>query len=62
MQEFILILVAIFVLFRIFGRPNIIYFNQHHHGQSPDNKPKANRSKHKNANDDGEYVDYEEIK
>jgi hypothetical protein len=45
MQEFILTLVVIFVLFKVFGRANVIYYNQHHHHQN-----------------DGNYVDYEEIK
>jgi hypothetical protein len=65
MQEFILILVVIFVLFKIFGRPTVIHYQQHHHTHhnSGDkikvhtNKPPKNK-----ANDEGEYVDYEEIK
>jgi hypothetical protein len=37
MQEFILTLVVIFVLFKVFGRPTVINFNQHNH-QKPDGK------------------------
>lgn len=65
MQEFILILVAIFVLFKIFGRANVIHYQQHHHNyhQTNDkikvNHPKSPKNK---APDDGEYVEYEEIK
>ncbi|HRG59527.1 MAG TPA: hypothetical protein PK323_11265 [Bacteroidia bacterium] len=65
MQEFILTLVVIFVLFKVFGRSNIIYYNQHHHAHHHnDGKIKVHHSKEKknNKNDDGEYVDYEEIK
>jgi uncharacterized membrane protein len=65
MQEFILILVVIFVLFKIFGRANVIYYNQHHHNHhEPKSKVKVNahRSNNKHSNDDGEYVDYVEIK
>jgi uncharacterized membrane protein len=63
MQEFILTLVVIFVLFKVFGRPTVINFNQHNH-QKPDGKIKvtASNNKKNQANDDGEYVDYEEIK
>lgn len=63
MQEFILTLVVIFVLFKVFGRPTVINFNQHHH-QKPDGKinVSSSKSKNKHANDEGEYVDYEEIK
>jgi hypothetical protein len=65
MQEFILTLVIIFVLFKVFGRPNVIHFNQHHHNhQKPDGKIKvtATNNKNKPSSDEGEYVDYEEIK
>jgi hypothetical protein len=64
MQEFILILVAIFVLFKIFGRPTVIYFNQHHHNHQASNKPKVDihHNKKNKGGDEGEYVDYEEIK
>lgn len=63
MQEFILTLVFIFVLFKVFGRPTVINFNQHNH-QKPDGKIKVNatNSKNKPSHDEGEYVDYEEIK
>jgi hypothetical protein len=63
MQEFILTLVVIFVLFKVFGRPTVINFNQHNH-QKPDGKIKvtASNNKKNHSNDDGEYVDYEEIK
>jgi len=65
MQEFILTLVVIFVLFKVFGRPNVIHFNQHHHNhREPEGKINVTSSKNKNNHqkDDGEYVDYEEIK
>jgi hypothetical protein len=65
MQEFILTLVVIFVLFKIFGRPSVIHFNQHHHNhQKTDGNIKVTNSNNKNkySNDEGEYVDYEEIK
>ena len=65
MQEFILTLVVIFVLFKVFGRSTVIHFNQHHHThREPEGKIKvtAPGKKNKNFNDDGEYVDYEEIK
>jgi hypothetical protein len=65
MQEFILTLVVIFVLFKVFGRPNVIHFNQHHHNhQEPNVKIKSSKQNGKNSNnnDEGEYVDYEEIK
>ena len=65
MQEFLLTLVVIFVLFKIFGRPTVINYNQHHHNHHQDNgKVKITTPKAKNnrANDEGEYVDYEEIK
>jgi hypothetical protein len=65
MQEFILTLVVIFVLFKVFGRSNVIHFNQHHHNHQSNNgeiKIKPHNSKNKRSNDEGEYVDYEEIK
>ncbi len=65
MQEFILTLVVIFVLFKIFGRSNVIHFNQHHHHTNDGNaniKVNKHNSKKNSSNDDGEYVDYEEIK
>lgn len=65
MQEFILTLVVIFVLFKVFGRPNVIYYNQHNHNQqAPQDKMKVNsrNAKNNSSNDEGEYVDFEEIK
>lgn len=65
MQEFILTLVVIFVLFKVFGRAHVINFNQHHHNHNDDNgkvKIDTRNAKKNRSNDDGEYVDYEEIK
>jgi len=65
MQEFILILVVIFVLFKIFGRPNVIHFNQHNHTHPQAHskaKVNAKNTSNNSQHDDGEYVDYEEIK
>jgi hypothetical protein len=65
MQEFILTLVVIFVLFKVFGRANVINFNQHHHNHNEGNgkvKIDTRNTKNKPSHDDGEYVDYEEIK
>ncbi|MCC6253152.1 MAG: hypothetical protein IT238_11905 [Bacteroidia bacterium] len=65
MQEFILVLVVIFVLFKIFGRPNIIYFNQYHqkyNKSQPEVKVNPPKPQKKYDDNDGEYVDFEEIK
>jgi hypothetical protein len=63
MQEFILTLVVIFVLFKVFGRAHVINFNQHNHHQDNGKvKITPRNSKNKPSNDEGEYVDYEEIK
>jgi hypothetical protein len=65
MQEFVLTLVVFFVLFKVLGeyRKNK-EIHIHYHGTKQD---KNNPSNIKNTgkskpNDDGEYVDYEEIK
>ncbi len=74
MQDFLLTLVIIFVLFRIFGRnssapKSTMHFTQNNF-TSPSKKPdgkvsidhipenKASKSK---TNDPGDYVDYEEV-
>ncbi len=65
MQEFILTLVVIFVLFKIFGRSNVFNFNQHNHtNKTYTNKvsPPPNQPKSKIPIDEGEYIDFEEIK
>lgn len=63
MQEFILTLVVIFVLFKVFGRAHVINFNQHNHHQDNGKiKITPRNSKNNRSNDEGEYVDYEEIK
>ncbi len=74
MQEFILTLVIVFVLFRIFSSNSSssrssFNFTQNNYNQKQDkseeagkvsiNKPDSNLSKNK---DIGEYVDYEEVK
>lgn len=74
MQEFILTLVIVFVLFRIFisnssSSRGSFNFIQNNYNQKQDkreevgkvsiNKPDSNPSKNK---DIGEYVDYEEVK
>ena len=74
MQEFILTLVVFFVLFRVLGevRGNrgpvkIFYFNQRpqepkqQQNHEPVVNPKSTNRKI-SKEDDGEYVDYEEIK
>lgn len=74
MQEFILTVVAIYVLFRIFGsaRSHTYTFNQHnYHKQEEqrrdgkikiDHVPEKKATKGDKDKDGGEYVDYEEIK
>jgi hypothetical protein len=74
MQEFILTLVVFFVLFRVLGevRGNrgpvkIFYFNQrpdaNQRNQKQETTVNTNSSKKKiSKDDDGDYVDYEEIK
>lgn len=78
MQEFLLTLVVVFVLFRIFGKSraqsstNYYTFNQNNFTKKetpkqPDGKVRIDKmpnanSSKKNTNDSGDYVDYEEIK
>lgn len=74
MQEFILTLVVFFVLFRVLGEARgnkgpikIFYFNQRPDAQKqaepPVNDIRSSSAKKKiSRDDDGEYVDYEEIK
>jgi hypothetical protein len=75
MQEFILTLVVAFILFRVF-RTNVTVYNfngqqPNQHKQSPpQQKPEGKitidkqpfSTKKKNNDDEGEYVDYVEIK
>ncbi|MES2837234.1 MAG: DUF4834 family protein [Bacteroidota bacterium] len=78
MQEFLLTLVVVFVLFRIFGKSrvqsstNYYTFNQNNFTKKetpkqPDGKVRIDKmpnanSSKSNTNDSGDYVDYEEIK
>lgn len=65
MQEFLLVLVVIFVLFKVFGRPNVINFNNYTNGgkkQDPSVKVSGQKPSNSKNFDDSEYVDYEEIK
>jgi hypothetical protein len=68
MQEFILTLVVAFILFRVF-RTNVTVYNfngqqPNQHKQSPpQQKPEGKITiENKNNDDEGEYVDYVEIK
>lgn len=71
MQEFILVIVVIFVLFRIMGSTRVVYHsnvsNKENTNRPPEghvtiNKIPANSAKNKPHHDSGDYVDYEEIK
>jgi len=70
MQEFILTLVVIYVLFKIFGNTRTFTFTQNNY-QGTEKKTKEGQihidrkpgEKKRNKDDDeGEYIDYEEIK
>jgi hypothetical protein len=74
MQEFLLTLVVIFVLFKIFGnnsslKGNVYTFTQNNYNPQNDKKQEGKvsidgkpGSKPTRTKEDGEYVDYEEIK
>lgn len=78
MQEFLLTLVVVFVLFRIFGKSrtqsgtNYYTFNQNNFSKKetpkqPDGKVNIDKmpnskSTQNNGKDSGDYIDYEEIK
>jgi hypothetical protein len=75
MQDFLLTLVIIFVLFRIFGRNSStpksnFHFTQNNFTSSekkPDGKVKVdfipeNKSGKSTPSDSGDYVDYEEVR
>ena len=71
MQEFLFTIVIIFIIFRLFRGNVFIYkFNANHQRphegkQKQEGEITIENSKNKNLNknkDDGEYVDYEEIK
>ncbi len=74
MQDFLLTLVVIFVLFRIFGNStkpsssnfNFTQNNFNNHGKKPQGEVTVesipeNKSRNKSSNN-GDYVDYEEVK
>lgn len=74
MQDFLLTLVIVFVLFRIFGRSSAtpkstVHFTQNNFNASekkPDGKVSVdyipeNKSTKSKTNDSGDYVDYEEV-
>jgi hypothetical protein len=71
MLKFIFTLIVIWVLFKIFGNTKVYHF--HHTQQRPPEeaykpdgkitiKKTDDASSKNNKNDDGEFVDYEEIK
>jgi hypothetical protein len=74
MQEFILTLVVFFVLFKVLGEfsgnkgpVKIFYFNQrnpndHNNKGTESTVQKKSPEKKINKDDEGEYIDYEEIK
>lgn len=76
MQDFLLTLVVLFVLFRIFGKSNPsasnsnIHFTQNNFNgaeKKPDGKVSVdyipeNKSTKSNQSNSGDYVDYEEVK
>ena len=74
MQEFLLTIAVIFILFRLFRGSFFIYrfngnnqkpFNQYHDKKKQEGEITIENTNDKNlnkSNDDGEYVDYEEVK
>ncbi|GAB4147519.1 MAG: hypothetical protein Fur0041_21500 [Bacteroidia bacterium] len=77
MQEFFFTVLAIWVIWRLFSAFSessssqrsgpMIYYNQHHHYHNKEKEgevnisQKAQQSSPKKSDNDGEYVDYEEI-
>ncbi len=75
MQDFLLTLVIVFVLFRIFGRgstapKSTLHFTQNNYNQSekkPDGKVSVDfipesKSGSSSKKDAGDYIDYEEVR
>ena len=72
MQEFLFTAIAIIILFRLFRGSVFIYKNQHPYNNQYQQQQKREgeitieetqkRKGNKNTKEDGEYVDYEEIK
>jgi hypothetical protein len=69
MQEFILTLVVFFVLFRIIGefssRRVDIHVHKHEHRTRPEGEVTITKTQNPNkpsSSNQGEYVDYEEVK
>jgi hypothetical protein len=70
MQEFILTVVVIFVLFRVFGNSRVVFHHHTHQQKNDFQKPPEgkvsidarNVKPNNHDSQEGEYVDYEEIK
>lgn len=72
MQEIFFTILVIWVLFRIFGRTSVAHnytFTQNNYHKNEEKKREEVRIEHiegkdkkKKNDDDGEYVDYEEVK
>ena len=71
MQEFLFTVIAIIILFRLFKGSVVVYKNQQHFHNPYQQQQKregeitieeTQKKKNNKNKDDGEYVDYEEIK
>lgn len=72
MEEFLFTVIAIYILFRVFGKSNVKVYHFNNYNQPPERPVKRDEGKitidkkrgGKGPKDDndGEYIDYEEIK